>query len=140
MTAVVRGDEQQIQNPSSPAKAYFIYLVLEQLSCPDVSMYLFLSVHIFPLLYYSPMIKTGIQTLPPQRGFYHRFYSSVHLSHQAPQYCRRAGGEDGGNVGHLCAEETSTCRTELRNQQLSHSRLWPGDWPYQGTEKSGSQL
>lgn len=51
---------------------------------------------IFPLLRCSPMIKTGIQTLPPWRGFYHRFHTSVHLSHQAPWYFRRAGGEDPG--------------------------------------------
>lgn len=75
---------------------------------------------IFPLLCYSPMIKTGIETLAPWREFYHRFHTSGHLSHQAPRNCR-AGVEDGGKSGHLRAGETPTCRRELRQQQLLHS-------------------
>lgn len=65
---------------------------------------------IFPLLCYSPMIKTGIETLSPWREFYHRFHTSGHLSHRAPRNCRRAGGEERGKSGHIFAAETPTRR------------------------------
>lgn len=72
---------------------------------------------IFPLLCYSPVIKTGIETLSPWREFYHRFHTPGHLSHQAPRNCRRAGGEDGGEGRAPPCSRDSQRRRELRQQQ-----------------------